>query len=170
MSDREPPLSLEDLARIVCEGDVEGGLQERLTHLLRTDPRFVEHFEELETMAAEAGAEDLWDGYDRHQEFDRLLAVPVWDDPAEVLNPRGELFYQVNYRKLLAIAEARLARAEDPAPIRDVRDRLLKAEKVPAQQAVFVVAEALQHLSQQTADKVVAEVRSTYWNQRTREE
>jgi len=95
MDDREPLLSLEDLVQIVCEGNVDGELQERLTEVLRTDPRFAEHFEELETMAAEAGADDLWEG--------------------------------------------------------------------PAQQAVYAVAEALCLLSQRTADKVVAEVRSKYW-------
>ncbi|MEE8525665.1 MAG: hypothetical protein V3T72_17140 [Thermoanaerobaculia bacterium] len=163
MDDREPLLSLMDLAKIVCEGDVEGELQERLTKVLRTDPRFTEQFEELDTMAAEAGAEDLWEGLDLHRDFDRLLAVPVWEDPAEVLNPERDRFYQISYRKLLAVAEARLARAEDPAPIRDLRDRLLRAEKGPAQQAVYAVAEALSPLSQTTADKVVAEVRSKYW-------
>jgi hypothetical protein len=163
MDEGEPLLSLEDLVQVVCEGNVEGELQERIATVLRTDPRFAEQFEELETLTADAGAEDLWEGLERHQEFDRLLAVPDWDDPAEVLNPHNYDFYEVSYRKLLAVAEARLARAEDPAPIRDVRDRLLKAEKARARDAVFAVAEALKPFSQQTADEVIAEVRRDDW-------
>ncbi len=107
MEDHETGLSLDDLAQVVCEGNVEGELQERVAEALRTDPRCAGQFAELETMTAEAGAEDLWEGLERHQEFDRL-------------------------------------------------------QKAPAQQAVLVVAEALRHLSQRTADKVVAEVRREY--------
>jgi hypothetical protein len=44
----EATLSLDDLAQIVCEGNVEGDLQDRVATVLRTDPRFSRQFEELE--------------------------------------------------------------------------------------------------------------------------
>jgi hypothetical protein len=58
----EPTLTLEDLAQIVCEGNVEGELQKRVAAVIRTDPRFAQQFEQLEAMAAEIGAGDLWEG------------------------------------------------------------------------------------------------------------
>ncbi len=159
----EATLTLEDLAQIVCEGNIEGDLQERLVAVIRTDPRFSRQFEELEATAAEIGAEDLWEGLERHQEFDRLLAAESWDDPAEILNPDDGDLYEVSYRKLLAVADARIARAQDPAPIQAVKDRLLRAEKKLAKDAVFQVAEALKNLSTDTAEKVIVDVRRKYW-------
>jgi hypothetical protein len=163
---REPnpavALTLEDLAQIVCGGNVEGELQDRVASAIRTDPRFARQFEELEAMASEIGAEDLWDGLVRNEEFDRLLAAESWDDPAEVLNPCSNDLYEVSYRKLLAVAESRIARAEDPAPIQTVKDRLLEAEDKLAKDAVFKVAEALEDLSVDTAENVIAEVRRDY--------
>jgi hypothetical protein len=154
-----PELSLGDLAQIVCEGNVEGELQDRVASVIRSDPRFAKQFEELETMASEIGAEDLWDGLERNQEFDRLLAAESWEDPAQILNPDGGDLYEVSYRKLLAVADARLARDEEPAPILAVKDRLLRAEEKLANDAVFQVAEALKNLSPDAAEKVVAEAR-----------
>lgn len=166
MKDRAPDLSLEDLARLVCSGDADEELQGRLTDALRADPRFTRHFGELEAMAAEAGTDDLLEGLERHQEFERLLtATSPWEDPAEILDPHERGLYQIHYRQLLTVAESRLKTAEDPKPIRELKDRLLEAEKSLARQAVFAVAEALEHLSEQTADKVVAEVRRKYWRQ-----
>ena len=150
------------MAQIVCEGNIEGELQDRLAAVIRTDPRFAQQFEELEAMAAEIGAEDLWEGVERNQEFDRLLGAESWGDPAEILNPDGGDLYEVSYRKLIAVADARLARAKDPAPIQAVKDRLLKAEEKLAKDAVFKVAEAVKNLSADTAEKVVAEVRRDY--------
>ncbi len=159
----EATLNLEDLAQIVCEGNFEGDLQDRVVAAIRTDPRFTQQFEELEAMAAEIGAEDLWEGVERNEEFDRLLAAESWEDPAEILNPDGSDLYEVSYRKLLAVADARLARADDPAPIQAVKDRLLQAEEKLAKDAVFPVAEALKNLSADTAEKVIAEVRRDYF-------
>ncbi len=159
----EATLTLEDLAQIVCEGNIEGELQERVAAAIRTDPRFAQQFEELEAKAAEVGAEDLWEGLERNEEFDRLLAAESWEDPAEILNPDGSDLYEVSYRKLIAVADARIARAEDPAPIQAVKDRLLRAEEKLAKDAVFQVAEALKHLSADAAEKVMAEVRRDYF-------
>jgi hypothetical protein len=158
----EPTLTLEDLAQIVCEGNVEGELQDRVAAVIRTDPRFAQQFEQLEAMATEIGAEDLWEGLERNQEFDRLLETESWKDPAEVLNPHGSDLYEVSYRKLIAVTDVRLGKAADPAPIQTVRDRLLRAEEKLAKDAVFQVAEAVKHLSVDTAEKVIADVRRHY--------
>jgi hypothetical protein len=155
----EVRLTLEDLAQIVCEGNVEGELQERLAGAIRTDPRFARQFEQLEAMAAEIAADDLWEGVERNQEFDRLLEAESWDDPAEVLNPDGGDLYEVSYRRLIAVADARLARTDDPALIQAVRDRILRAEEKLAKDTVFKVAEALRNLSSDTAEKVITEAR-----------
>jgi hypothetical protein len=159
----EAALSLDDLAQISCAGNVEGDLQERVAAVLRTDPRFTRQFEQLEAMAAEVGAEDLWEGLERNEEFDRLLAAESWEDPAEILKPETNDFYEVSYRKLLAVADARLGRTDDPAPIQAVKDRLLRAEEKLAKDAVFQVAEAVKHLSPETAEKVIAEARRDYF-------
>jgi hypothetical protein len=159
----EVQLTLEDLAQIVCEGNVEGELQERVAGAIRTDPRFGRQFEQLEAMAAEIGADDLWEGVERNQEFDHLLEADAWDDPAEILNPDGGDLYEVSYRKLIAVADVRIAKADDPAPIQVVRDRLLRAEEKLAKDAVFKVAEALRNLSADTAEKVIAEARRDYF-------
>jgi hypothetical protein len=165
MEERAPELSLEDLARLVS-GDVGDKLQERLTDVLRADPRFAAQFAALDGLAAEAGTDDLLQGYVRRREFERLLAAKgPWKDPAEVLDRGRRGLFRVDYRQLLAIADARVQTAEDPEPLRKLRDRLLEAEKEPARQAVFAVAEALEYLSERTADRVVAEVRKKYWRQ-----
>ncbi len=92
--------------------------------------------------------------YWRHEEFELLLTTKrPWKDPAEILDPSGRGLYHVDYRQLLAIAETRLRTAEDPSPIQALRDRLLQAEKKPARQAVFAVAEALEYLSERTATR-----------------
>jgi hypothetical protein len=83
-------------------------------------------------------------------------------DPAEVLNPDGSDLYEVSYRKLIAVADARLAKAADTAPIQAVRERLHRAEETLAKDAVFKVAETLKNLSADTAEKVIAEVRRDY--------
>jgi hypothetical protein len=158
-------LSLEDLAQIVCEGNIEGELQQRVARVIRSDPRFAHKFAVLEEMTAEAGAEDLWEGLDRHLELDRLLEDGSWEDPAEVLEPAGNDHYQVSYRGLLAVADARIAKADDPAPIQAVKDRLLRAQRQPLQNAVFQVAEALEKLSPGAAEEVIAEVRRKWLRQ-----
>ena len=61
----EPKLGLEDLAMIVSGGTIEDELQDRVASVIRSDPRFAVQFEELEAMSAEAGAADLWDGFER---------------------------------------------------------------------------------------------------------
>jgi hypothetical protein len=155
-------LSLDDLAQIVCDGNIDGDLQERVARVIRSDPRFARHFERLEEMTAEAGAEDLWEGLGRHLEFNRLLASESWEDPAEILNPDGDEDYQVSYRKLLAVADARIAKAADPAPIEAVKERLLRAQRQPVKNAVFQVAEALEKLSAGAAEEVIAEVRRNW--------
>ncbi len=165
MKEREPQLSLEDLARLV-DGDIGEDVQQRLKTVLRTDPRYAAQFAALDGLAAEAGTDDLWQAYIRHQEFDRLLAAKEpWKDPAEVLDSGQLAFFRVDYRQLLAIADSRLRAGEDPEPLQALRDRLLQAEREPARQAVFMVAEALEYLSEQTADKVVAEVRKKFLRQ-----
>ena len=156
-------LTLEDLAQIVSGGNIEGDLQDRVAAVIRTDPRFAEQFEQLEALAADAAAEDLWDGFERNQEFDRLLETESWEDPAEILNPEGSDLYEVSYRKLLAIADARIARTEHPGLVEAVKDRLQRAEEKSAERAVYQVAEALRNLSVDSAEKVVAEVRRKYW-------
>jgi hypothetical protein len=110
-------------------------------------------------MAAEIGADDLWEGVERNQEFDHLLEADSWDDPAEILNPDGGDLYEVSYRRLIAVADARLARVADPAPVQAVKTRLLQAEEKVAKDVVFKVAEALRNLSADTAEKVIAEAR-----------
>ena len=111
MERHEVQLTLEDLAQIVCEGNIEGELQVRVAAVIRTDPRFAQQFEALEAMAAEIGAEDLWEGVERNQEFDQLLEAESWENPTEILNLDGGDLYEVSYRKLIAVADARLAKA-----------------------------------------------------------
>ena len=160
----EPTLTLEDLAQIVCEGNIEGELQNRVATVIRTDPRFAEQFEELEALATEIDAEDLWEGLERNQEFGRLLEAESWEDAVEVLNPDGRDLYEVSYRNLIAVADARLAKAvDDPAPIQVAKDRLLQAEEKLAKDAVFQIAEAVKNLSVDTAETVIAEVRRDYF-------
>jgi hypothetical protein len=71
----------------------------------------------------------------------------------------------VSYRGLLAVADARIAKADDPAPIQAVKDRLLRAQRQPLQNAVFQVAEALEKLSPGAAEEVIAEVRRKWLRQ-----
>ena len=161
-------LTLEELVQIVCGGNIDGELQEKVAKIIRADPEFAEQFADLEAMAAAAGADDLWDGLERHQDVDRLLAAETWQDPAEVLNPEGSDLYEVSYRKLLAVADARIAAADpsqgqDPSLIEALRDRLQKAEEKLAADSVFQVAEALRNLSDDTAEKVIGAVRRKYW-------
>ena len=158
-------LTLEDLALIVSDGDIEGELQKRIANVIRSDSRFAEQFEQLEALAADAGTDDLWDGFERNREFDRLLEAESWNDPAEVLNPDASELYEVSYRRLLAIADARIARTEHPGLIQSVKDRLLRAEEKSADRAVYQVAEALKNLSVDTAEKVIVEVRRKYWRE-----
>jgi hypothetical protein len=159
----EVEMTLEDLAQIVCEGNVEGELRDRVAAAIRTDPRFTQQFEQLEVMAAEIGAEDLWEGVERNDEFDRLLAAESWEDPAEILNPDQRDYYEIGFRKLIAVADARLSRTDDPGPIQAVKDRLLLAEEKFAKDAVFKVAEAVKSLSADTAEKIFDEVRRDYF-------
>ena len=158
-------LTLEDLALIVSDGDIEGELQERIAEVIRTDPRFTEQFEQLESLAVDAGADDLFDGFERNREFDQLLEAESWEAPAEILNPDGSELYEVSYRKLLAIADARIARTEHPGLIQAVKDRLQRAEEKSAERAVYQVADALKNLSVETAEKVFVEVRRKYWRE-----
>jgi len=82
-----------------------------------------EHLERLDQMAAEIGGRRAHEGWVEavlalHQELDRLLASPDWRDPAEVLDPGGEL--GVDVPRLIKLGAARLASCQDP----DTRDRL----------------------------------------------
>ena len=72
-------------------------------------------------------------------------------------------YYEVGFRKLIAVADARLSRTDDPAPIQAVKDRLLRAEEKFAKDAVFKVAEAVKSVSADTAEKIFAEVRREYF-------
>ena len=142
---------------IVSDGEIEGELQDRVATAIRSDPRFADQFVELEALAAEAQTTDLWEGLDRQREFDRLLEAGHWNDPAEILNPKGSDLYEVNYRRLIAVAEARLARNDDAEPIRRTLERLLRAELAAASKAVYLIAEAVKNLSKTTSERVLIE-------------
>ena len=167
METDEAELTFEDLVRILCEGDVDGELQERVARVIRTDPRFTEQITQLEAMAAAARADDLWDGLERHLEVDRLLAAESWEDPATILNPEKDHLYELSYRKLLAVADARLATANDPVAVEVLKARLQKAESKVAANTVFQITEALGNLSVATAEKVIDKVRRKYSKKET---
>ena len=152
-------LGLEDLVRIFCEGDIDDELRERLQSTLRTDPRLSRKFEQLEAMQADAGSVNLWQGFNRNQELDCLLEAGPWEDPSEILHPEGPADGELDYRQLIAVADARAGRAEDPRLILEVRKRLLRAEQKRAQVAALAITETLRCFSDETAERVFKEVR-----------
>ena len=152
----------EDLATILCDGHIESSLQRRLAAMIRQDPRFTDELKQLEALTADADGDDLWDGLKCNQDFDCLLESRHWKHPEEILNPTGNDLYEVSYRKLLAIAGARAARADDPTPVHRVRERLQQAEKEAASDAEFAVMEALQNLSNAAIHEVLRRVRRFY--------
>ena len=123
-------LTLEDLAALLSHTDqlpLRTAL--KLTEVIRTDPRFADQVEVLQTMARQAGI-----GLDRedwpeaalhcHRDLERLLATEGWEHPAEVLDPDGET--GVTYRELVHLAEARAGASEDPR-LGEIRQRLQRA-------------------------------------------
>lgn len=124
-------LTLEELAE-VADGDAlhTQERRDRLAHVICTDPRFAEQLERLEQLARDAGLGPEWGSYrgvalEENEDFDRLLATDTWRDPAEVLDPDGDRGF--SYDCLISIAKARAARAEDPAVLEAVQERLEQA-------------------------------------------
>ena len=122
-------LTLEELAD-VADGDAlhTQEARDRLARVIQTDPRFAEQLEHLEALARDAGVKRgsyRGIGLEENQDFDRLLADDGWRDPAEVLDPDGQRGF--SYGRLIAIARARAARAEDPSSLHAMRERLERA-------------------------------------------
>lgn len=128
----ETLLTLEDVARLAAAGDqLPRALVPKLRAVVRSDPRFAPHFEQLEALAREAGLDPasetgIEDGFAAHQDLERLLAAEGWAHPAEVLDPAGEV--GVACGAVLRIARARLEQAgEEPGPLREVVAKLERA-------------------------------------------
>ncbi len=122
-----PPLSLEEVARVLGNVELSDETASRLGDLVRSDPRNAAPVAGLEAMARDAGidpasAQDLWHAFRAHQVLDRLLAAEGWEHPAEVLDAEGEL--EPYFRELIQVAGARAGRTAEPDRLLAVRRKL----------------------------------------------
>lgn len=82
--------------------------------LIEQSDEAMDMYHTLKSMARDAGLEEhvawLHQAACSHDEFERLLAVEGWKDPAEIIDPSRSGAFRCEY--LLSICEARLARGE----------------------------------------------------------
>ena len=138
---------------------LDGELRASLIALMRSQPRFEGDFARLDRLARDAGTESYRQAADLHRMFEVLRQRRQWTDPAVVLGG------QVPYGGLLAIAEARIARAaEPPARILELRALLREAEQAATAQPAADFATALIELgvSETGADKALEQARRSY--------
>ena len=107
-ADPDPALSLEEVALLVGDVNVQEETARRLPRFIRTDPRCAEHVETLEWMARDAGL-----------------------DPAEILEDELEPYFHT------LILVARVRRKEDPK-LNEVLERLEQAWAQAQEQEALV--------------------------------
>ena len=126
-------LSREELA-LVADGLVENLTDDgakRLGQVIRTDPRFLAEFGELDALAREAGLEpgESFEYLSAAQAIDEALAALLdareWSHPAEILDPDGSR--GIPYPMLIRLARKREGKSEDAERILQVRQRLEEA-------------------------------------------
>lgn len=164
----EDLLTLEDVAILLSHTDqLPASVVRKLPRVIGTHPGVAGHVERLRAMAREAGVgaeRGDWSqvAFYSHQDLDRLLAAEDWQDPAEVLDPQGEV--GVSYRELVCVAEARARGSRDPR-LGKVHGRLQRALAAEAERAVPIrrIAAELQQqepgAARQILDKAFAEYR-----------
>jgi hypothetical protein len=107
----------------------------RFAHYVKSDPRHEVEIEKLFQKTRDAGLEteipsdNFALAVSFLQDFEALLAHDTWTDPLEVLDPEklGPGVRHVGYREMICIGEAHAARAEDPAKILAVKEKIERA-------------------------------------------
>ncbi|MEM7585677.1 MAG: hypothetical protein AAF560_19970 [Acidobacteriota bacterium] len=125
-----------------------------LINVLRSHPDLREDFARLDRLASDAQTDDTRRAIELHHMFEELHQDGSWTDPRRVL---GE---PVPYRGLLAIANARLARARRPAArLQKLKELLEQAEEAAMEQPIATFTAALEDLriSPQGIDKALRE-------------
>ncbi len=157
-------LTLRDVAVLLDGVEVPDATAARLAPFLRNDPRLEEEVTELEMMAQDAGIsaeqpERFTTAYDNGRDLQRLLAVPEWDRPDQVLD--AEAGFSIG--ELLSIAEAQLARSPDPL-LGEVKKKLelAAAERRAVEQLVEGFLEGLLRLPGKQAEALIAETERRY--------
>ena len=176
-------LSREELA-LVADGLVENLTDDgakRLGQVIRTDPRFLAEFGELDALAREAGLEpgESFEYLSAAQAIDEALAALLdareWSHPAEILDPDGAC--GIPYPMLIRLARKREEKSDDAERILKVRQRLEEAFaaemaedafverfvavllELPPERATHLLARAAQQYSRQ-AEEVASPGRS----------
>ncbi len=154
-------LSLRDLVTLLdTERRLDLPLRGTLIEILRSHPDLARAFGNLDTLAAEAGAESYEEAVEVHQMFEELRQRKEWSDPAEVVGP------QVRFGKLLSVAEAKIARASRPPNrVLEVKELLEAAQRTAIEQPVGSFVDALLELgiTDEGAREAFEEARRLYF-------
>lgn len=126
-AERKDGVTLYELAKLVAAtetGGVSPESQPVVVWLLEQVPETQEKWQQLRQLCEDMAVDHSdpprpLSALQRSRDLDRLLALNIWNDPAELLDPRRECGYQ--YDELLALVDARLAREPEGAG----RDRLM---------------------------------------------
>ncbi len=128
--------------------------------MLRSHPELAQDFTKLDQLASDAQTTSYHRAIELALMFEELCQGKSWSHPAEVL---GE---SVPYGALLAIAEARIARASQPPErLLKIKGLLEQAEQEAAAPPIASFVEALVglRLSRSAAEGAIDEVRRRYF-------
>lgn len=159
-----PTLDLGDIAQILAENDLSKDGWKRLARFVSEEPRFAEQIAELEQLTRDAGMvpepEDLLSGLIVNEDLDELLATSDWRHPGELFDTDPE---DVRYDAYLNVADARLARAEDPQ-LRALRERLahLQAEQKAKDELLDRLEDTFRKMNGAEAERYLGFVRGRY--------
>ncbi len=125
-------LASHELVRLLDPGcPLDSAERESLLGVLRSHPELAPDFAKLDELQLDAGTESCDRALSLHRQFEALLRQRGWTDPAEVLGG------PIPYDSLLAIADARIARAKRPPKrILEVKELLERSEVHAAAQPV----------------------------------
>ncbi|MCP3963626.1 MAG: hypothetical protein GY719_37800 [bacterium] len=160
------PLTLLEVALLVEGHEIPPASRRRLRRFHRADPRLKEPLGELESLAVDAGVDDLVDGLFYNREVDRLLDAGDWAHPAEVLDPHGDV--GISYPELLAVADARARRTGDDQRVAEVREKLARtvAERATKDDLVRKILEPVLGLDREEVKRLFSQALVELWSVR----
>jgi hypothetical protein len=127
--------------------------------MLRSHPQLADDFRKLDRLTEDAQTQDYQQAIEHYQMFERLRKQQNWTDPAKILGDR------VPYVNLLAIAEARIARAStQPTRTMKIQQLLKRAEEKTTNDAIdaFVNELIILGISPSGADRALKEAERRY--------
>lgn len=172
----EDLFSFAELAQLADRSDqFSRSTMDKLRILVHSMERFAPQLAYLKALAEDAGLPEDQDdrlhaGWLCNQEFDALQATPAWRHPAEVLDPDGNL--GIGYAELIHIAGIRARRAEEPAALQAIGEKLRAAKSAegPSQDCVDAFVTALLAAEPEDAEILLSRAERAYRFQRRRAE